>query len=114
VIRQIAADLRDGVDVAKISRRFHSAVVDMVVQRCTALSQAHHTDQVVLSGGVFLNEFLAVNCLVELRRAGLAAYGHRLVPCNDGGISLGQIVVASSWIRAERRDGADNRGGADG
>lgn len=102
VIRRVAEDLAAGVDLAEISRRFHTAVVDMVVRRCTALSRVHRTDQVVLSGGVFLNEFLAVNCLVELRRAGLAAYGHRLVPCNDGGISLGQVTVASSRIGAER------------
>lgn len=102
VIRQVATDLGAGVDAATISRRFHSTVVDMVVRRCTALSRLHHTDQVVLSGGVFLNEFLVVNCLVGLRRAGLTAYSHRLVPCNDGGISLGQVTVASSRIRAER------------
>jgi hydrogenase maturation protein HypF len=107
VIRRIAADLGHGVDTAEISRRFHSAVVGMVVQRCTAISRAHHTDQVVLSGGVFLNEFLAVNCLVELRRAGLAAYGHHLVPCNDGGISLGQVAVASARIRTEREADVD-------
>ncbi len=107
VIRAIAADLREGVRAPEISRRFHSAVVEMVVRRCTALAREHRTEQVVLSGGVFLNEFLAVNCLVELRRAGLAAYGHQLVPCNDGGLALGQITVASSWIRAER-DGSAN------
>jgi len=102
LIRRIAADLGDGVDAPTISRRFHSAVVNLVVRLCTTLSRVHGTDQVVLSGGVFGNEFLAVNCLVALRRAGLAAYGHQLVPCNDGGISLGQIAVASARIRAER------------
>jgi hydrogenase maturation protein HypF len=105
VIQRIAEDLGDAVDVAEISRRFHTAVVDMVVRQCIALSQRHHTDQVVLSGGVFLNEFLVANCLVELRRAGLTAHSHQLVPCNDGGISLGQITVASSWIQTERAGG---------
>lgn len=114
VIRQVAGDLGSGVEAAVISRRFHSGVVDMVVQCTLELARRHGTRQVVLSGGVFLNEFLSVNCLVELRRAGIDAHGHRLVPCNDGGISLGQIAVASARIVAERRAGGGiDRGGAD-
>lgn len=53
----------------------------------------------VLSGGVFLNEFLLVNCLVELSRAGFAAYCQQQVPTNDGGIALGQIMVADARLR---------------
>ncbi|MGP8847430.1 Kae1-like domain-containing protein, partial [Enterobacter hormaechei] len=53
------------------------------------------TRQVVLSGGVFCNEFLLINALDRLHAAGFEAYCHQLVPTNDGGISLGQIAVAS-------------------
>jgi hydrogenase maturation protein HypF len=102
VIRRIAADLAAGETAATISRRFHSGVVAMVVEVCVALRAAHGVRQVVLSGGVFLNEFLAVNCLVRLREAGFDAHGHRLVPCNDGGISLGQVMVAGAQLRARR------------
>ncbi|MEV6173509.1 carbamoyltransferase HypF [Streptomyces sp. NPDC051954] len=98
VIRAIAAELGRGTAVADISRRFHSAVVAMVVQRCTAMRERHGVRQVVLSGGVFLNEFLQVNCLVELRKAGFDAYAHRLVPTNDGGIALGQVLVADALL----------------
>jgi hydrogenase maturation protein HypF len=41
-----------------------------------------------------------VNCLVELRRAGLDAHCHRQVPPNDGGIALGQVAVASARLSA--------------
>ncbi|WP_432701123.1 hypothetical protein ACRUMN_02610 [Kluyvera cryocrescens] len=52
----------------------------------------------VLSGGVFCNEFLLVNTLYRLNEVGLKAYCHQLVPTNDGGVSLGQIAVASSIV----------------
>ncbi|MFE6053196.1 carbamoyltransferase HypF [Kitasatospora sp. NPDC056446] len=97
MVRAIAADLAAGLDTATVSRRFHSAVVDMVVERCLALGDVG-TRQLVLSGGVFLNEFLLVNCLVELREAGFDTYCQQQVPTNDGGISLGQIVVADARL----------------
>ncbi|MFD3476645.1 carbamoyltransferase HypF [Streptomyces sp. NPDC058695] len=100
LVRAIAADLARGTGVTDISRRFHSTVVDMVVKRCSALRERTGIRQVVLSGGVFLNEFLQVNCLVELRRAGFDAHAHRLVPTNDGGIALGQVMVANARLRA--------------
>lgn len=106
LIREIAADLTAGTDAATISRRFHSAVVAMVVERCVELGARHDVGQVALSGGVFLNEFLLVNCLVALRRAGLDARSHRLVPTNDGGIALGQVMVAGARLRTMSRASA--------
>ncbi|MGW3633608.1 carbamoyltransferase HypF [Streptomyces sp. NPDC005122] len=106
VVRAIAGDLAAGVDVADVSRRFHSSVVDMVVER---VREAHAAggegvaafEHVVLSGGVFLNEFLLVNCLVELRAAGFDSYCQQQVPTNDGGIALGQIMVANARLTAQ-------------
>lgn len=104
VVRAIAEDLAVGVDTATVSRRFHSGVVDMVVKRCQVVRAAEGRDaigQVVLSGGVFLNEFLLVNCLVELRRAGFDTFCQQQVPTNDGGIALGQILVANARLTAD-------------
>jgi hydrogenase maturation protein HypF len=103
VIAALAADVAAGVPIATMSRRFHSGVVDMVVRRCLDIAEASDVDAVVLSGGVFLNEFLLVNCLVQLRAAGLPVYCHRLVPANDGGIALGQVMVADATVRAGAR-----------
>ncbi|MFE5081126.1 carbamoyltransferase HypF [Streptomyces mirabilis] len=99
IVRGIAADLAEGARPPHVSRRFHSTMVSLVVECCVAVGRAGGPRQVVLSGGVFHNEFLTVNCLVELRRAGFAVYTHRLVPCGDGGISLGQVAVASARLR---------------
>ncbi|WP_374756874.1 Kae1-like domain-containing protein [Raoultella terrigena] len=56
----------------------------------------------VLSGGVFCNEFILVNCLNKLESCGFQPYSHQLVPTNDGGISLGQVVIATAYTRATR------------
>ena len=83
----------------ELSRRFHSTIVDIIVTVCSLLTQRYKTDQIVLSGGVFCNEFLLINTLDELESRGFRPYCHKLVPANDGGISLGQLVVASKSIK---------------
>lgn len=98
-IRAMAEDLAAGVTLADISRRFHSGVVEMVRRQCRELARTTGIRQVVLSGGVFLNEYLLVNCLVLLERDGLEVYSHRQVPPNDGGIALGQLLVADRTQR---------------
>lgn len=84
------------LDLSELSRRFHSTIVEIITAVSIRLSALAKTQQVVLSGGVFCNEFLLNNTLDRLQAAGLKVYCHQLVPTNDGGISLGQIVVASS------------------
>ncbi|MCX5407095.1 carbamoyltransferase HypF [Streptomyces sp. NBC_00335] len=96
VIRAMAADIAGGLPVDRISRRFHTAVVEMVRERCKALREETGVNQVALSGGVFLNEFLLLNCLTGLTADGFDTYVHRLVPTNDGGIALGQVMVADA------------------
>lgn len=104
-IRQIVADLAAGVPAATISRRFHSGIVVAVVALCQRLRAIHGLDTVVLSGGVFLNEFLLVNCLVQLKLAGFTPHCHRQVPTNDGGISFGQAIVANAQSAAVANTG---------
>jgi hydrogenase maturation protein HypF len=89
------------VPVERISRRFHTAVVDLVRRRGRALAETTGVRQVVFSGGVFLNEFLLVNCLTGLARDGLRPYCHHQVPTNDGGIALGQVMVADARAAKE-------------
>ncbi|MFI5616761.1 carbamoyltransferase HypF [Streptomyces sp. NPDC051567] len=96
VVRAMAADLAAGLPVERISRRFHTAVTDMVRERCRELRERTGVNQVALSGGVFLNEFLLLNCLTGLTADGFDTYVHRLVPTNDGGIALGQVMVADA------------------
>jgi hydrogenase maturation protein HypF len=55
-------------------------------------------DRVCLSGGTFQNVYLLARTAAELRRLGFGVFLHAMVPANDGGISLGQAVIANEWL----------------
>ncbi len=92
-------DLRRRVPASTISHRFHATVADMVASVCTELRRETGLDRVVLSGGVFQNALLTDLSVRRLTLAGFSVYRHSLVPCNDGGLSLGQAVVAAEKER---------------
>jgi len=89
-----------GEGVADASRRFHSTVVAMIADVAARLAGRFGTRTVALSGGVFMNEFVLANAVVRLREAGLEPCWHRKVPSNDGGLSLGQVMVAHARLAA--------------
>lgn len=86
------------IDAAALSRRFHASVVAMIVDVSARLAVSAGTRSVVLSGGVFMNEFVLANAIVGLRDAGLDPHWHGKVPPNDGGVSLGQVLVAQARL----------------
>ncbi|WP_163278552.1 carbamoyltransferase HypF [Enterobacter hormaechei] len=105
MIRELVSELTTTApNLPLLSRRFHSTIVDMIISVCIRLSKVCATRQVVLSGGVFLNEFILLNTVEGLHAAGLKPYFHHSVPTNDGGISLGQIVVARGQLQAKHID----------
>ena len=97
-LRELA--LRVGKDPApELSLRFHQTLVEIVVDVCQRIRARAGVGDVVLSGGVFLNQFLLVECAERLVSAGFRAFTHSRVPTNDGGISVGQAMVASYRVR---------------
>jgi hydrogenase maturation protein HypF len=95
LIRAIAAEAGKGVEPARIARRFHSTLVELIVAVCEQVRRASGIQAVALSGGVFLNALLTAEVSARLRQDGFRVYRHRLVPPNDGGLSLGQLAVAA-------------------
>jgi hydrogenase maturation protein HypF len=100
LLRAIVADLRAGVDRTEIAARFHETVVSFTVAVCRRLREAGAPPQVALSGGVMQNALLVGRLLMELEEAGFQSYLHREVPPNDGGLSLGQAVIAAARVTA--------------
>jgi hydrogenase maturation protein HypF len=96
LIAAIAEEANRQVDAALISRRFHSTLVEVIAQVCSQLREATGLGAVVLSGGVFLNTLLTSEVTSRLRKEGFRAFRHRLVPPNDGGLSLGQLAIAAA------------------
>jgi len=78
-----------------IARRFHNSVAAMLAQGCERIREATALHTVALSGGVFQNQLLLALAQQHLHAAGFTVLQHRQVPCNDGGVSLGQAVLAN-------------------
>ena len=96
LIRAVVEDMDRGTGPADIARRFHSTVVDLIAVVCGRIRQDTGLSAVVLSGGVFLNALLTREVSARLGGDGFRVYRHRLVPPNDGGLSLGQLAVAAA------------------
>ena len=101
VFRGILGDLSHGITQAEISARFHNTVARMITEMCEVLAESTGIRTVALSGGVFQNRLLLRLAKVYLERSGLDVYTHGEVPCNDGGVSLGQAVVANFICQKE-------------
>jgi hydrogenase maturation protein HypF len=95
VIRAVVADLEAGVAPAIIAARFHNSVAALVVDVCRTLRDETGIAQVALSGGVWQNTTLLAKTLRLLRQDEFTVYTHRVVPPNDGGLSLGQAAIAN-------------------
>ncbi|MBP7686703.1 MAG: carbamoyltransferase HypF [Thermoflexales bacterium] len=95
VMRAVVADVRSGVPTPVISARFHTGLALMVRSVCESIRDRRGLNEVALSGGVWQNVTLLSKSLAQLRAANFTVYVHRLVPPNDGGLALGQAVVAA-------------------
>jgi hydrogenase maturation protein HypF len=98
LIRGVARDVGEGVSPARIARRFHSTLVELIAAACVRLRAATRIEAVVLSGGVFLNVLLTREVTRRLATDGFRVSRHRLVPPNDGGLSLGQLAIAAARV----------------
>ncbi|MEW5806413.1 MAG: carbamoyltransferase HypF [Acidobacteriota bacterium] len=98
MFREIVADIWKGKATGEISAKFHNTVVSILAEACSMLRLEIGFDKVALSGGVFQNKYLFENLVKELKQRGFEVLTHSLVPANDGGISLGQAVIAASIL----------------
>jgi hydrogenase maturation protein HypF len=100
VLRAIVADLRRGCPVGAISAAFHVAVASLIVEVAAQVRAATGLRQVALSGGVFQNVLVTRLARTALDEQGFSVLTHHLVPPNDGGLALGQTVVAAAGTPA--------------
>jgi hydrogenase maturation protein HypF len=96
IIRGVVRDAMAGVAPATISARFHNTLIVLFDQLCRHLRACTGIDRIALSGGVFQNDRLLGGLTGALKKSGFDLLTHRLVPANDGGLSLGQAVVAAA------------------
>jgi hydrogenase maturation protein HypF len=98
-IRAICADKLRGVAVPQISANFHSTLARVIADACARIREIEPLRRVCLSGGTFQNLRLLELTAAALGQRGFEVFTHRRVPTNDGGLSLGQAVIANQMIR---------------
>jgi hydrogenase maturation protein HypF len=94
LLQAIQADLEAGTGPAEIGWRFHWTMAEMIVSMCRQIAGETGLETVALSGGCFQNRLLLSLTVPRLKETGFQVLLHRQVPCNDGGISLGQAALA--------------------
>jgi hydrogenase maturation protein HypF len=99
IFKGIVEDLKKKKSVSEISKKFHWTITEMVKEVCLKIRQEVGLNKVVLSGGVFQNNFLFKDVPLVLKASGFEVFTHSRVPTNDAGISLGQAVIANRKVR---------------
>ena len=99
LIGAVAEDVGSGVAAGIVAARFHAGVADAITRTCAVLRSRTGLGIVALSGGVFQNLLLLDMTVRRLEGDGFLVLVHGRVPPNDGGISLGQAVVAAARDR---------------
>jgi hydrogenase maturation protein HypF len=98
-VAALVRELLGGTAVGVIAAKFHNTLVSVITEICRRLRSAEGLNRVCLSGGTFQNMYLLERTVPRLRQCGFEVFVNSKVPPNDGGISLGQAVIAHEVFR---------------
>jgi len=94
-IENIVNDIIKGKSVSLIAAKFHNTLVEVVVNSALEINRETGVEKIALSGGVFQNKYLLENTALRLKKLNLKVYTGHKIPVNDGGLALGQLVIAA-------------------
>ena len=98
IIQGIVQDVQKQVHLSEISMKFHNTLIHLFTDVCISFRQQTGFAKVALSGGVFQNSIMLSGLTNSLTSKGFEVLSHTRVPSNDGGIALGQAVVADAML----------------
>jgi hydrogenase maturation protein HypF len=96
IVRGVVKDLTRGRPAGEVAGRFHRTLTAATFEVCRAIRGASALGRVCLSGGVFANDLLTSDLVARLETAGFDVYLPVEAPVGDGGIALGQVLVANA------------------
>ena len=96
-----------GVPAARLAARFQETVATVTQSIVREVGRDTGRKTVVLSGGVFQNQWLATTLVRRLTRDGFEVHTNHEVPANDGGISYGQAAVAAARLAGASQSSGD-------
>jgi hydrogenase maturation protein HypF len=99
VIRAIVENVFAGKNMRELASAFHATLTAAFVAMSCEMRKITAINRVALSGGCFQNRILLEGTITELKKKDFDVYYHSQVPANDGGVSLGQAVIAGSMIK---------------
>ncbi|CAK8720607.1 Carbamoyltransferase [Candidatus Electrothrix laxa] len=98
LFRAMIEDVRNKEPASLIGARLHHTIARLAIDLCLQARAATGLHEVALSGGVWQNQLLLDLVRNGLEKNNLTVYCHQQVPCNDGGLALGQLAVAHHQI----------------
>ena len=99
IIQGVVNDILNARPIGEISARFHRTLISLFTDLSVQIGKEQKLKRVVLSGGVFQNAILLTGLTRALAEKNFKVYSHQQVPTNDGGIALGQAVVAAAKMK---------------
>ncbi len=94
LIEGILVDIKNQVEFGAIALRFHRIIIKVSCELCEKIRAKCKINKVALSGGVFQNDILLCGIYEKLTDSGFEVLIHKKIPCNDSGISVGQLFIA--------------------
>lgn len=101
VFEQICNQIRQHLSCKDISKQFHDTVVAMVTEAAKRIREKTGISQVVLSGGCWQNHYLRMTTKQILQESEFEVFTHRLIPPGDGGLALGQAMIAYKQMQKQ-------------
>jgi len=114
LVEAVTGELTEGAPAPVIAARFHNGIAALIEEGCVLARERHGLGTVALSGGVFQNLLVTERAAARLEARGFRVLLHSRVPCNDGGISLGQAVIAGAKDRNDGVGPVSGHGGSGG
>ncbi len=95
LMKAVTADVLDEMLISMISAKFHNSVANLILNLSLKMREKCRMNKVALSGGCFQNVALLQKAVKNLEKEDFEIFTHRKVPPNDGGLALGQAVIAA-------------------